>query len=51
MNKLLFPGSVKQALPLAVFVQLPPFPVCVNINLHVVLCRRLLSFQLEIRLA
>lgn len=38
MNKLLFPGSRKQASLLAVFVQLHPFPAYVNINLHVVHC-------------
>lgn len=37
MNKLLFPASMEQALLLAVFIQLYPFPVYVNINLHVVL--------------
>lgn len=33
MNKLLFPGCMNQALLLAVFIQLYPFPAYVNINL------------------
>lgn len=45
MNKLLFPGSIKQALLLAVFVQLHPFPAYVNINLRVVLYCSHFSFQ------
>lgn len=45
MRKLMFTGGMELALLLAVFVQLHLFTVCVNINLHVLLCCHHFSFQ------